>query len=120
MLNLLDNAVKYGPHGQTIMVSTRTSGERVQMAIADQGPGVAVQDRKHIGNAFQRGTTEDVLATGGTGIGLTIARDLAAQYHGTVTLAASTSGATFVVDLPRVRLGPLLHEPLDRTAIEAS
>jgi signal transduction histidine kinase len=120
VLNLLDNAVKYGPVGQTITLSTRATAEHVQIAIVDQGPGVAAQDREHIWSAFQRGTTDNVLATGGTGIGLTIVRDLARQYGGSVDLAASAAGATFVVELPRVRLGPVAADTRDRTAVHAS
>jgi signal transduction histidine kinase len=120
VLNLLDNAVKYGPAGQTVTVSTRTRDERVEILVADEGPGVAAEDRVAIWDAFQRGSTEAARATGGTGIGLTIVRDLAVQYGGSVQLADTVSGSTFVVELPRLRLGPDLSAPAEQAITHAS
>lgn len=105
VLNLLDNAVKYGPPGQQVTVETRATAERVQITVADQGPGISSQDRARIWEPFFRGSSLEVSASGGTGIGLSIVRDLVRQYGGSVQLADAERGACFVIQLPRVRVG---------------
>jgi signal transduction histidine kinase len=106
MLNLLDNAVKYGPTGQTVTVSAENCADRVCISISDQGPGVLPAERDRIWNAFVRGTTPEAVASGGTGIGLSIVRDLVTQYGGTVALDPTGPGANFVISLPRIDVGP--------------
>jgi signal transduction histidine kinase len=106
LLNLLDNAVKYGPTGQTVTVSAQTCSDRVCISVSDQGPGVLPAERERVWNAFVRGTTPEALASGGTGIGLSIVRDLVTQYGGTIELDPTGPGANFVISLPRIALGP--------------
>ena len=106
LLNLLDNAVKYGPPGQTVTVSTGTTRESVQISVSDEGPGVLPAERERIWKPYFRGSTPEALASGGTGIGLNIVTDLVSTYRGRVTLERSTPGATFVCELPRVQVGP--------------
>ena len=98
VLNLLDNAVKYGPTGQTVRVSVRDTSEGVMIAVEDEGPGVAPDDRERIWRPFTRGST--TLANGGSGIGLTIVREVAGAHGGTACVESSASGgARFVVTL---------------------
>jgi len=99
VLNLLDNAVKYGPSGQTIRVSVRgVEDGGVTIAVEDEGPGVSPKDRERIWRPFTRGST--TLANGGSGIGLTIVREVAGAHGGTAHVEPSASGgARFVVTL---------------------
>jgi len=98
VLNLLDNAVKYGPPGQTIRVSVRPDDSRVTITVDDEGPGVAVADRERIWRPFTRGST--AASNGGSGIGLTIVRDVADAHGGSARVEANPSGgARFVVTL---------------------
>jgi signal transduction histidine kinase len=99
VLNLLDNAVKYGPSGQTIRVSVRgVEDGGVTIAVEDEGPGVSPKDRERIWRPFTRGST--TLANGGSGIGLTIVREVAGAHGGTAHVESSASGgARFVVTL---------------------
>jgi signal transduction histidine kinase len=101
VLNLLDNAVKYGPTGQTVRVSVRSAPPPdggVVIAVDDEGPGVAPDDRERIWRPFTRGSK--TLANGGSGIGLTIVREVAGAYGGTAHVESSASGgARFVVTL---------------------
>jgi signal transduction histidine kinase len=106
LVNLLDNAVKYGPLGQTVTVSTRTASDCVQISVSDEGPGVLPAERERIWKPYFRGSTPEAVASGGTGIGLNIVSDLASTYRGRVLLERSSPGATFVCELPRVQVGP--------------
>jgi Signal transduction histidine kinase len=111
VVNLLDNAVKYGPIGQTIHVSVGPSseskkGKRELMAvlsITDEGGGVPERDRDRIWSAFARAKTSTGAA--GSGIGLTIVHDVVIQNGGTVRVESGEgSGARFVVSIPAVRI----------------
>lgn len=101
LLNLLDNAVKFGPPGQTVRVSILgTAGECV-INVDDEGLGVPADDRVRIFEAFARGT--DTRGTGGAGIGLAIVRDIVHAHDGTVSAGdAPGGGGRFTVRLPLV------------------
>jgi signal transduction histidine kinase len=100
VLNFLDNAVKYGPTGQTVRVRVHAVAGEVQIEVADQGPGVPAADREAVWQPYHRGTT--ARHTAGSGLGLSIVHDVVAQHGGRVWIADPTeeSGAVFVVALP--------------------
>jgi signal transduction histidine kinase len=99
VFNLLDNAVKYGPAEQTVRVIVRAAEDGgALIAVEDEGPGVAVADRERIWRPFTRGSS--TLANGGSGIGLTIVREVASAHGGTTYVeSAPSGGARFVVAL---------------------
>jgi signal transduction histidine kinase len=102
LLNLLDNAVKYGPDRQTIMVSLSASTNDVQLVVADQGPGVPASERDEIWRAFARGRAGQ--ETTGSGIGLSIVHDVVAQHGGRAWVDSPPGGgARFTVSLPLSR-----------------
>ena len=104
LLNLLDNAVKYGTPGQTVRVAVVRAGARVLVQVNDQGPGVAPGDRERIWAAFERLTRGD--ARGGSGIGLAVVRELVALHHGEAWVEdAPGGGARFVVALSAMNPG---------------
>jgi signal transduction histidine kinase len=104
MLNLLDNAVKYGPVGQTITLAASCERGRTRVSVEDEGPGVAVEHAHRIWEPFYR-VGGHAAATGGTGIGLSIVRQLVELHQGRVWMEPRESGgARFVVELPG-RLG---------------
>jgi signal transduction histidine kinase len=99
IVNLLDNAVKYGPLGQTVSVDVGMSGVSAQVAVSDEGSGVPAGDRESIWRPFARAKTATDAA--GSGIGLTIVRDVVAQNGGKAWVeAAPRGGARFVVSIP--------------------
>ena len=100
VLNLLDNAVKYGPAAQTVRVSVGSSGADVRITVADDGPGIPAADRTKVWKPYQRGGTAGHNA--GSGIGLAVVRDVAAAHGGRAWIEepASGRGAQFVVALP--------------------
>jgi signal transduction histidine kinase len=102
LLNLLDNAIKYGPSGQTVRVSWEADGDRVRFLVDDDGPGVAPSDRERIWSPYVRLRHESHGARGGSGIGLAVVRELAESLGGRVWVAgAPGGGARFVVELQR-------------------
>jgi signal transduction histidine kinase len=99
LLNLLDNAVKYGPIGQTVRVRVSSTPTFVELAVEDEGPGVVPSERERIWRAFVRG--ERGSETGGSGIGLSVVREIAQHHGGTARVESSPSGgARFVVSFP--------------------
>jgi signal transduction histidine kinase len=100
MLNLLDNAVKYGPAGQAIHVGVASTEGEIRIEVADGGPGVPRADREAIWHPYTRGRTAG--HTAGSGIGLAIVRAVAEQHGGRAWVAdtAAGGGARFVVALP--------------------
>ncbi|WP_028057489.1 HAMP domain-containing sensor histidine kinase [Candidatus Solirubrobacter pratensis] len=95
---LIENALAYGPAGQTIAL-TADAG---RITVADEGPGLAGGEEESVFNRFHRGSAGRAVR-GGTGLGLAIARELASRWEGTVTLANGTAGgAVATVTLPLV------------------
>lgn len=104
LLNLLDNAVRYGPAGQTVSITTASAGETWTMEVTDGGPGIPADERERIFAPYYRMKRDAGGAVGGTGIGLAVVRRLVEQQGGEVRVAAvhGGSGARFVVVLPLV------------------
>lgn len=100
LLNLLDNAVKYGPREQTIRVSAERQNGRTRIVVDDQGPGIPVEDRERVWEGYFRLQRETRLAVAGSGIGLAVVRSLATEMGGKTWIEdADTGGARFVVEL---------------------
>jgi signal transduction histidine kinase len=110
LLNLIDNAVKYGPEGQTVTIATSATGGRVRIWVEDQGPGIPPKDRRRIWERFSRLDREKEAAVAGTGIGLAVVWELTAQHGGRAWVEeALGGGARFIVEVPgaeRVSGGP--------------
>lgn len=104
LLNLIDNAVKYGPAGQDIDVKLARRSDGVWISVCDQGPGVPLADRERIWGGYYRLTRERDSAIAGTGIGLAVVRDLATQLGGTARVDAGGTGhgACFTIELPAI------------------
>ena len=104
VLNLLDNAVKYGPLGQTVNVTLSGTDDKVTIAVEDKGPGVPKGEREKIWDPYVRLSRETESAAGGSGIGLSIVRELVRLHEGRTWVEdAPDGGARFVIEFPRVR-----------------
>lgn len=96
IVNLLDNAAKYASAELPIRLQVGADGQRWWVAISDDGPGIAAEDLPHIFDRHFRGGS--ALRAPGTGIGLAMAAQTAAQHGGTLT-ATSTRGEGTTVTL---------------------
>ena len=101
VLNLLDNAVKYGPQGQTVTVSTVRNGDYCSIIIDDEGPGVPESERIKVWEAFRRGSNVVDTVAVGSGIGLAVVREIVVAYGGRMSITdAPGGGGRFILDLP--------------------
>jgi signal transduction histidine kinase len=101
VMNLLENAAKYGPAGQTVTLSAARDGAVLRVWVDDEGPGVPPEERTRVWEPYHRMERDAAHPAGGTGIGLSVVRELAALHGGRAWVAAAPSGgARFGVELP--------------------
>lgn len=99
--NLLDNAVRHARSKVTITLGTSEESV-VELTVADDGPGVAENDRTRIFERFGRSDQGRARSHGGTGLGLAIVKEIVTSHGGEVTLGDTVAGALFIVALPAV------------------
>jgi signal transduction histidine kinase len=104
LLNLLDNAVRYGPPCQNVTITTSSAGDTWRLEVADEGPGIPADERERIFAPYYRMKRDAGGAVGGTGIGLAVVRRLVKEHGGRVQVVDADGdggfGARFVVALP--------------------
>jgi signal transduction histidine kinase len=101
LTNLLSNAMRYTPSGGQIELSYAMADDTVRLSIHDSGPGIPEQALPYIFERFYRVDKSRARAEGGTGLGLTIARQLARLHGGDLTASNHASGgAVFTLTLP--------------------
>ena len=99
--NLVDNAVRYSESGTRIGVGVRRGGGLVEVAVTDQGVGIAQRDLARVFERFYRVDPARSRSTGGTGLGLSIVKHVAANHGGDVTVwSRPGAGSTFTLRLP--------------------
>jgi two-component system, OmpR family, phosphate regulon sensor histidine kinase PhoR len=100
--NLVDNAVKYCPTGSTIRVSAAESAGRVELVVADTGPGIAQEHLPRVFERFYRVDAGRSRELGGTGLGLSIVKHMVEAMRGKVSVTSVVGkGSTFTVTLSR-------------------
>jgi signal transduction histidine kinase len=100
--HLLDNALKYSPHGGTVAVTLRGAGDRIELRVADQGIGMTPEQATRCFDRFWQADSGDARRFGGTGIGLHIVRSLVLAMGGDIGVeTAPGRGSTFLVTLQR-------------------
>ncbi|MGN6608232.1 MAG: sensor histidine kinase [Jatrophihabitans sp.] len=117
--NLVDNAIAYRGNGDHVAISA-TSGtddegrDTVDIAVSDQGIGIAEADIDRIFERFYRVDQARSRATGGTGLGLAIVRNIVTNHLGSVSVwSAEGAGSTFTIRLPRVHSDTRSSSPDD-------
>lgn len=101
VLNLLDNALKHTPHGGTVTLKAYRQGDRVEVTVRDTGGGIDQQHLPHLFERFYRVEDARSRSTGGAGLGLAIASEIARLHGGTLSVRSTIAlGTTFVLQLP--------------------
>ncbi|HIK21907.1 MAG TPA: PAS domain-containing sensor histidine kinase [Synechococcus sp. M44_DOE_062] len=109
ILNLLDNAIKYGKPDSPIHVVLSEQGSQVRLEVYDHGPGLPEDQFELVFQPFYRTDTARARSKGGTGLGLAIVRQIVEVHGGTIQLRnhPQTGGLWVQVELPRKHLDPL-------------
>ena len=101
--NLIANAIVYSPRGSRVGVGVRAEDGVAEIAVSDQGIGIAEADRERIFERFYRADEARSRRTGGTGLGLSIVKHATQRHGGEVRLWSRPGrGSTFTIRLPRI------------------
>ena len=101
--NILSNALKYSPAGGTIVLSSQREQENIHISIQDQGIGIADEALKNIFEPYSRIDLEKTRFIGGTGLGLSLVREIINLHGGTIWVESTLgSGSTFHFFLPLI------------------
>lgn len=101
--NLIANAIVYSPRGSRVGVGVKADDDVVEIAVSDQGIGIAEADRERIFERFYRADEARSRRTGGTGLGLSIVKHATQRHGGEVRLWSRPGrGSTFTIRLPRI------------------
>lgn len=112
--NLVENAINYSGENTRVRILTRAADEHVEIAVADQGIGIAPTDVERIFERFYRTDQARSRATGGTGLGLAIVKHIVSNHGGRVEVSSTLGGgSTFTLRLPA-------RHPDDQTSTPSS
>ena len=99
--NLVSNAVKFSPPSTDVELTLTTVGDRVTIGVRDHGPGIPAEFAGRIFGRFQQASGEGTHRSGGTGLGLNIAKTIVEMHGGEIGFAPASGGGTvFHVTLP--------------------
>jgi len=102
--NLIDNAIKYGSEGCTVIVSAENLGDSLRVTVSDDGPGIGSQHLPRLFERFYRCDPGRSRAMGGTGLGLSIVKHLVEAMGGTVQVESTVGqGSHFSFTVPAAR-----------------
>jgi len=103
--NLISNAIKYSPAGSSVAIEAREApgkaGTEIQVAVRDEGEGILPSDLRHIFDPFYRGRGVRDAQVQGSGLGLSLVRQVIEAHGGRVSVDSSPGkGSTFILHLP--------------------
>jgi heavy metal sensor kinase len=100
--NLIDNAVKFSPDGATIQVSVDAEPSSINISVTDEGPGISIENQRHLAKRFYRPDPGRNRSHGGFGLGLSITKAYMRVLGGSMQyLAVQPRGSRFTLRLPR-------------------
>ena len=94
LANLLSNAVRLAPEASTITMGSGIHEGRAWIAVADEGPGIGVEDREKVFQRFWRGNQASAREDGRSGLGLAIVHQIVSDHGGTIELTESPQGGS--------------------------
>jgi signal transduction histidine kinase len=97
--NLFSNVEKYAASGGSLEITSRQDGQMTSITVRDRGPGIPRGQEQRVFEPFQRLSNKLTDGVTGTGIGLTIARDLARRHGGDLVVVPTEGGACLQLDL---------------------
>jgi len=101
MSNLMSNAAKFSPPGETVDISVSSTAGFHRISVSDKGPGIPENFRSRIFDRFTQADASDTKKRGGTGLGMGIAKMIAEEFGGTIDFETEIgTGSTFFMDLP--------------------
>jgi signal transduction histidine kinase len=101
LVNLVDNALKYGPAGQRVTVGVALFDDSARLWVDDEGPGIPEAERERVFDSFYRLPRDIATRSSGSGIGLAVVRELTRLHGGAVRVASAPGGgARIVVQFP--------------------
>ena len=110
--NLLSNAIRYSPEGETVRMSVRGDGDEVRIEVIDHGPGIPAKEQERIFERFYRLDKARSRKLGGTGLGLAIVKNVMTSHGGRVEIkSAPGEGSRFSLLLRRAKASgaPMLY-----------
>ncbi|HEY6880701.1 MAG TPA: sensor histidine kinase [Polyangiales bacterium] len=115
LLNLLSNAIKFSEPNTVITVHWQREEHYDMVSVTDQGIGIKREDQERVFASFEQVHKGDTRKYGGTGLGLSISRSLVRMHGGELNVRSEFGkGATFSFTIPRLGLGRMASEPLQR------
>ncbi|MFN5169510.1 MAG: sensor histidine kinase [Cyclobacteriaceae bacterium] len=101
IINLIDNAMKYSQDTKRIELTTGREGTNGYLSVRDIGVGISLADQKHIFDKFYRVSTGNLAKASGTGLGLSLVKQLLEQQNGTISVKSDVGqGSVFTIFLP--------------------
>lgn len=102
LFNLIENALKYGRTSGRVTVAARAAGDKIEVSVHDDGPGIPAEARDRVFERFYRVDRARARDTGGTGLGLAIVKHIVQAHGGEVWLESELgAGTTFFFTLPK-------------------
>jgi signal transduction histidine kinase len=109
--NLVSNALQYTPDGGEVVVRTWTEGNEACLVVADNGVGISTVDQQHLFDKFYQGVNTLTHKRGGSGLGLTIVKQLTELHGGRIVVQSKLGqGSIFTVRLPLVPTTPTIAD----------
>ena len=100
LTNLLSNAIKFTPSGGTVHVALSKDGESARLLVRDSGPGIPPDQIAHVFERFYQVDESTSRTQPGTGIGLSLVKELVELHGGTIAVESASAGTTFTATIP--------------------
>ncbi len=101
--NLLDNAMKYSPHGGEITVTLAVADGRARLVVGDRGIGIPAAELTVVGRRYYRATNAAMTSYPGLGLGLSLCKELVERHDGQLTVTSALGqGTTVAIELPTI------------------